>query len=327
MKEPRLNSTMTRNPSKVISFLTLSIGCLTSGCQPIDCQFEPVIEYFPNPVVIEARNSAFEPLTSKECRRDWGKEMLIAQDFAEELDYYRAITAYKRALFLMPSHEKQRLPEIEFCIIQAYFLGYKFAEVIETFEKSSLLYANPDFPPLQDLLIMVYDAYMKIDQLERAQNVLLHLRKINPEIADQLEAYGAFMQGNECALAAINDPGNVYCNFLEDYISKKKSPDKAQFYNAILPGAGYLYVGQKNTALTSFIINALFIGAAYQFFERGYPAAGLITASLETGWYFGGIYGAGLAAKEYNQSLFQCSAEDTMIENKLFPILMIQTTF
>ncbi len=44
-------------------------------------------------------------------------------------------------------------------------------------------------------------------------------------------------------------------------------------------------------------------------------------------WYFGGIYGAGLAAKEYNKSLFECSAEETKIENKLFPILMIQTTF
>lgn len=303
------------------------MGVLTTGCQPVDCQFEPVIEYYPNPVVLQARTSSFEPLSSKECRRDWGKEMLIAQDFAKELDYYRAITAYKRALFLMPSHEKQRKPEAEFCIIQAYYFGCKYAEAIETFEKSSLLFAAPDFPPLQDLLTMVYECYLKIDDCERADNVLNHLRKIDAEKTAKLEAYGAFINGDECGLADVEDPQGIYSAFLACYYEKKKSVDTAQFYNAVLPGAGYLYVGQKNTALTSFLINALFIGAAYQFFERGYPAAGLITASLETGWYFGGIYGAGLAAREYNQYIFQRSAEDTMVENKLFPILMLQTTF
>jgi hypothetical protein len=174
---------------------------------------------------------------------------------------------------------------------------------------------------------MMYECYLKIEDCERAENILLHLEKIDEEKAANLRAYGAFMEDDECTIASLDDPLCIYSEFLGDYNLKKKSIDKAQLYNAILPGAGYLYVGQKNTALTSFLINALFIAAAYQFFERGYPAAGLITASLETGWYFGGIYGAGLAAKEYNQCLFEKSAEDTLVENKLFPILMLRTTF
>ncbi len=42
----------------------------------------------------------------------WGREMLIAQDFAKELAITVAITAYKRAMFLMPSPEKQRLQRL-----------------------------------------------------------------------------------------------------------------------------------------------------------------------------------------------------------------------
>lgn len=334
-KEPALNSKTTKTHYKTASlqvyqliFITATVlGSLTTSCQPVDCQFEPVIEYYPNPVLLQARESAFEPLSSKECRRDWGKEMLIAQDFAKEQDYYRAITAFKRALFLMPSHERQRKPEIEFCIIQAYYFGCKYQEAIETFEKSSLLFASPDFPPLQDMLTMVYECYLQIGDCERAENVLKHFEQINCGKAAKLQAYGAFMSADECGLADLDDPEGTYNCFLANYYSKKKSVETAQFYNAVLPGAGYLYVGQKNTALTSFLINALFIGAAYQFFDRGYPAAGLIMVSFETGWYFGGIYGAGLAAREYNQSLFQKSAEDTMVENRLFPILMLNTTF
>ena len=42
------------------------------------------------------------------------------------------------------------------------------------------------------------------------------------------------------------------------YTENWKSPTKARWLNGILPGAGYSYIGQKQTALTSFLINALF---------------------------------------------------------------------
>ena len=45
------------------------------------------------------------------------------------------------------------------------------------------------------------------------------------------------------------------------------------------------------------------------------------------GWYFGGINGAGLAAQEYNERVYERLARDTMIENKLFPILMLEKAF
>ncbi len=115
--------------------------------------------------------------------------------------------------------------------------------------------------------------------------------------------------------------------FFSEYCCKAKSVKKAQMLNAILPGAGYYYVGQKKSALTSFIINTLFTAAAYQLFDKGYFAGGLIVSSLELGWYLGGINGAGLEAKEYNQSIYNTMAKDTMAQNRLFPVLMFETTF
>ena len=95
----------------------------------------------------------------------------------------------------------------------------------------------------------------------------------------------------------------------------------------LLPGAGYYYVGQKKAALTAFVINSLFTAAAYQFFAKGYPAAGFITLSFEAGWYFGGINGAGLAAKEYNERLYEVKAKDFMLKERLFPLLTFETSF
>ena len=74
-------------------------------------------------------------------------------------------------------------------------------------------------------------------------------------------------------------------------------------------------------------MNALFITAAYQFFHKGYTAAGIITTSFETGWYFGGIYGASCAAQEYNRYLYDEMGEKLMVQERLFPVLMLHYTF
>ncbi len=100
-----------------------------------------------------------------------------------------------------------------------------------------------------------------------------------------------------------------------------------QLLNALIPGAGYLYIGQKKSALTAFLLNGLFIAAAYQFFHHRHVAAGIITTGFEAGWYFGGIYGAGEEAKYYNERLFEKNAATVLNDYKLFPALMMQYAF
>jgi hypothetical protein len=114
---------------------------------------------------------------------------------------------------------------------------------------------------------------------------------------------------------------------LISYNKEKKSISKAQTLNAILPGMGYLYVGQKQSALTATLLNGLFIAAATHFFLHGHNSAGIIFSSFEAGWYFGGIYGAGEAAKLYNERVYEGKALTTLNQNKLFPIFMLNYGF
>lgn len=115
--------------------------------------------------------------------------------------------------------------------------------------------------------------------------------------------------------------------FLNHYEMQKKSVRKAQVYNALFPGAGYLYLGQKKSAFTAFLLNGLFIAAATQFFIRGNIPAGIITTGFEAGWYFGGIYGAGEEAKFYNERIYERAASQVLNEKNLFPILMMNYGF
>jgi len=296
---------------------------MLSGCYPAtECVIAPSIDLIPQQRNVDCLPSAFDRLTPQELENDWGKELLIAEIFAKEFDLYRAITSYKRAEILIPKNHP-RLQQIQYSIIESYYLGQKYQDVIDTFEKSSLLEARPDFPAFGQLLIILKDAYQKLGLEEKACRMLSIIEQGNDEVAYKLKMYEAIKTANFCE---AQDLGGAE-EFLMNYGLQTKSVAKARRLNAILPGAGYYYVGQKKSAVTSFLINTLFIAAAYQFFDRGYYAAGAITTSLELGWYLGGINGAGIEANEYNERLYETHAKNFLIKQGMFPILMFETSF
>lgn len=306
------------------AILNLLLLILCAGCCKSSCSFQPKICYFPPDCLLESLNSPFPPLQGEEASADWGKELYIGLQFAKEQDYYRAITCYKRAHFLCPEANQ---PEIEYHLVEAYYLAHKYEEAIRIYETGCLGSLSIDFPAVKELLIMLEDSYQEIGMPEKAFKIRCLLQKQDPEAFDKVEEYEAILNADFCAFPSFYEKDPCLCSFLGDYLSETKSPEKARFLNAILPGAGYYYVGQKKSALTSLIINTLFTWAAYRFFERGYPAAGFITASLETGWYFGGINGAGLAAEEWNERLYERKAKEFLINQQLFPIMQFEYAF
>lgn len=297
-----------------------------SGCQTNSCQIEPQIVYAPPRQFVESLPSAFPPLSVKEYRQDWGKELIIANAFARELDLYRAITSYKRALILLPGNLIERRQEIEYGIVLSYYLGQKYQDVVETFEHGVLCNATDTFPAYDDLLIILYDSYHQLGKEERASKFLNGLDHGDNDLVSRLQLSEAVQKADFCTLTSPPFAETADA-FMMTYNSQAKSVSKAQTLNAVIPGAGYFYVGQKQTAFTSLMINALFIAAAYHFFEHGNIAGGIIVSSLEFGWYFGGINGAGLAAKEYNERLYDCTAKEFMLQRKLFPVLMLNYAF
>lgn len=309
-----------------ITSLIAAASLFLAGCASNSCLLEPEICYIPQQRHIASLPSAFPKITKEELRQEWAKELLLGQMFARELDLYRAITCYKRALFLIPEHKDERRLQLEFTIFESYYLADMYRDALDYFQESRLVYVDASFCAYKNMLLCLYDCYLQTGKIEKAEELNTLIREVDEVKADNLELTAAIFKVDMPKIYQYSDRPAI-AHFLDTYECSAKSVRKAQLYNALMPGAGYLYVGQKKTALTSFILNSLFIGTAAYLFYHGNVPGGLILTSLEMGWYIGGINGAGLAAKEYNQGVYSTVGKETMIQSCLFPVLMFETAF
>ena len=300
------------------------------GCYRVSPKIEPQVSFSIEERYIKQLPAPFKPLTMEEKSHEWGKEYLIGVAFAKELDLYRAVTAFKRAQILIPANQTERRREITYNIILSYYLGGRYEEVIDSFESSDLVYADTTFPAYHDLLLILYESYDQIHAGEKAHQILELIDKSYPETASSMKEADVLLHGNIHELKALSCayPSKDYLHQIADcYERNRKSVSKAQTLNGIIPGAGYFYVGQAQSGVTALLLNGAFITASYFFFKKGNVAAGVITSSLEAGWYFGGIYGAGEAAKLYNERLYEQMASNTMQRERLFPVLRLRYAF
>jgi hypothetical protein len=203
--------------------------------------------------------------------------------------------------------------------------------VIDTFETSALLNVDPTFAAYHDLLLILYESYRELCNPEKQARILELMEKSDPETAEKLKIAAALQEGDISAIEQFASEFSTRPSYLDDlltsYEAQKKSVATAQGLNALLPGAGYFYIGQKKSGVTAFFLNGLFIAAAVQFFRNHQLAAGIITTSFEAGWYFGGIYGAGEEAKYYNERIYENLAKETLSDRNLFPVLMMNHAF
>ena len=313
---------MRRHLVSLLLLLTLT------GCNPRAYDIDACVTIDPTEDYIQSLPSSFEPLTSEEQETPWGRELLIANQFGPELDLYRAITGYKRALFLIPEGQEERKNQIEYDILYSYFIAGRYEEVVSHFEKSRLAHVPQNFPAYRDMLVIIYFSYDKTCNPYRRDAILHVITDYDSQLAEDLSMSRLIGKGDICGIQNLEHRlAEGYQDIFCKYQSRKLSVRKAQIYNALIPGAGYFYTGQTRTGITAFLLNAAFITATYELFHNGYPAAGAIVASLEFGWYFGGINGAGLSAKYYNDQLYNCYAKEVMLDQHLFPILMLQKAF
>lgn len=312
--------------------LCLILGALlaSGSCRRVPDQIEPTISYAVQDRYIKSLPSPFPPLSSEEIAQDWGKEYLIGMAFAHQIELYQAITAFKRAEILLPTAEKARRLEVQYEILLCYYMGRKYADAIDTFNNSDLKRIETTFPACNDLLTILYDCYLQEGDEAQAERTLQIIYQLNPEEAPQLALSTSLVHADFPVIRQFAEqmPETSYLDtFLSDYQQQKKSVAQAQLFNTFIPGTGYLYLGQTQSAITAFLLNGLFIAAAANFFIHDHLAAGIICTSFELGWYFGGIFGAGLEAKYYNERLYERLATPMMNQHRLFPILMLNYAF
>ncbi len=310
-------------------YFLLLLPLLFASCYRVPDRLDPTVSFQLQDQHFQRLTGAFSPLTPEERAADWGKEFIIARAFADELDLYRAVSTFKRAEILIQNAPERKL-EIQYDILLCYFLGNRYDDAVQAFEKSELAHVDKTFPAYHDLLLVLYEAYRELENEEKQGKIVELLEKSFPDTSEELKVSIAIRDGD---LIALNDFASGFRqpsylgNLVESYSTHKKSVGRAQLFNALIPGAGYLYIGQKKSALTALLLNGLFIAAATQFFLHDHVAAGIITTGFEAGWYFGGIYGAGEEAKYYNERLYEKNASTVLNEHKLFPVLMLDHAF
>lgn len=310
--------------------LVFSLCLCFVSCSRVPRELEPELSYTAQDAYVASLPPPFPPLSSSERDTAWGQEYQIGLCFAEDLDLYRAITTLKRAEILIPKDNKERLLEIQYLVMLAYYLGQRYEDTIFVFEHSDIKEASHRFPAYHDLLIILFESYRENGKTEKAEYIYDLILDRYPKTAEKLALSTAFVEGNIEDLRELKKkhPHNQDIEpVINYYETNKKSIGKAEWMNAVLPGAGYMYVGQKQSAVTAFLLNGLFITASVHFFNKKNYAAGAIFTSFEAGWYFGGIYGAGEAAKSYNERLYEKAAYDTLSREKLFPVMMLRYGF
>lgn len=304
---------------------------LLSSCYRGPKHIEPVVHCPITERQLKRLGSAFPALQPEEVQMSWGKEYLVGVHFSKELDFYRAITSFKRAALFAEYEDKGRRAQIEYSICLAYFLAGKYRDVIRTFESSALSHTvTPEFPAFHDLLVILHESYLKLGDPERADEALRYLEKKSPETAQKLVVYDTLASANFTVLKDKCKEGPYakdLNSFNNTYRSRAKSLRAATLLSTFIPGSGYLYVGQTRSAITSFLINGLFIAAAYHFYHQKQFAAAVITTGFEMGWYFGGIYGSTQAARKYNEELYGAQARFMSEQHHLAPTLQLNFGF
>ena len=302
------------------SYVLICILFLLSGCSPHVQKEQSLLAYYPT----ETERTSLDNYPEKESpishSSQWGKEMLIGKAFAQEGDWYRALTSFRKARILLRLDNaltQEREARIAWSEALIYGFSGKWKEVLAVWERY-----KDQLPPLSQTMqeqwvILLYAAHMQENREEEAESFLAYLPSDSPvrEKLHEWKNLSLMKQGTTLA--------EPVCPLAQSVFRQMKSPMKARVMNALLPGLGYLYADQKQTAITSFLLNVCFLGAGIQLFHAHEPFLALITLSFEAGWYFGGITGAGLAADEYNEAMKKQLLLPYLRSQKVFPLLQI----
>lgn len=246
----------------------------------------------------------------------------FADRLFESGDYYRAITEYERVAFHHP--DGAAAPRARYRIAMCYYMGGKFSLAARHFRDFAERY--PDEPLGRQAAFMVAEARYKDNDFQAAiaaLDAVLAKRPAGPEGDAALVLLGRchLREGNWERAAEIFEsvpPGSASGDAAAGLArgARKypdvpmKSPALAGTLSAVVPGAGQLYVGRTGDAAIAFLLNAAFVWAAVESFDKGNNVAGGILLAFEAGWYSGNVFNAVGGAQKYNRRARQDYLDD-----------------
>jgi TM2 domain-containing membrane protein YozV len=243
-----------------------------------------------------------------------GEQLSFANHLFEEGDYFRAITEYKRFLFVSTTPAEQLFAH------QRIFLSLKRAGRIEEAAGYLENFANERYRNCErgKLYLLMHDT-------ERARQ---YLKLVNSDTVRILTGWSYMLDGNwgqsrksllsvphDSDLSATATRLATYAREAEESIPSK-SPVLSGFFSAILPGAGRLYTGRPGDGLFSFLTVAIPTLASYLYWQDDRERACGIAAGFAAAFYLGDIYGSVQSAHEFNH--YHRLKYTEMINNNLY---------
>jgi len=255
------------------------------------------------------------PAAEKEIVITEEVQLTLADAFMAEGEYYRAITEYKKFLFLFPDSEKADYAL--FRVGLAYYRGdeyenaaHTFATVRETYGRSRYAADSGYFEGLSlwklgrfDRAETAFDGVVATDPASEVaplallgKSIVSYDQKNIPGCRDELERFLASYPKDRRA-DNVRETIALLDNNRE---LPRKSPVLAGVMSAFVPGSGYMYAGRTGDGIMALIVNGLFIaGTVAAIHQENYAVAGIV-GGIGLPFYVGNIYGSANAATKWN---------------------------
>lgn len=258
------------------------------------------------------------------------REARLSLKFADHLfgdgDYYRAISEYRRYLFLTKGRADEA-PRAALAIGEALLRGEQFDAAGRQLD--GVATRTPDLVLRRSALFGAARAYLEDGRPELAKprfRLIVEDPEADRALVGQsrwLLAWGHFDAGELekardlfATIAGTDSPFAKDAQGVVDAIDKKgeldtKDPLLAALFS-IIPGGGHAYLGQWGTALTSLTWNTLFIVAAVQAWLTGDWGIAIVLTFAELGWYSGSMFGAIAGTFRHNRDVVMNWRDETI---------------
>jgi tetratricopeptide (TPR) repeat protein len=239
----------------------------------------------------------------------------LADAFLAEGEYYRAITEYKKFLFLFPDSGKADYAL--FGIGTAYYRGEEYEPAARTFTAVQEKHGRGAHAAPSAYFEGV--SLWKLGRFDRADAAFDRVAALDPA-----SEYAPLSRIGKSLLSydARNVPGcrEELARFLESYPQDaragnvrqtialldrngelpRKSPAVAGVMSAVVPGSGYMYAGRYGDGVVALIVNGVFIAGAVAAIHQENYAVAAIVGGIGLPFYIGNIYGSANAATKLN---------------------------
>ncbi|OHE30487.1 MAG: hypothetical protein A3J94_01550 [Syntrophus sp. RIFOXYC2_FULL_54_9] len=261
----------------------------------------------PGGLCAEDFTSRYYDLREKEIRK-------FNADLFAAGEYYRAITEARRYLSLFPRGAGSEA--MAKSIGDAYLMSHEWAEAVAaydeffmhfpvsplagtaTFYKAIALLKQGGTAEAERLFQLILSGADREKKGEAARwEILLLIRQNRFEEAEKL------LKDQMLRPDIEKEAGQIEELLKAKKGARYKSPETAGALSALLPGAGQFYNERYRDGVYSFLLNTLFILAAYKAYESDNYGLGAILTLFEIGWYTGGIYGAVGGAHKVNRNI------------------------